>query len=185
MSSTSDELQSLELLPSDLLRPLAPLKSSSASSTSTSYQQCLAAQITGHTTLQRWRDSLDIVQQRQRLAAPHEHQPRANPRACSRVWKKKLRKACRDLAQFPQLAIQTRFQSDPPHENAIYLLEDRPSRCGSPEPFSLCDSERIRAPAFNRMDDLTSHFEAVHRALCRYWNGATVITSTETIVALI
>jgi hypothetical protein len=24
-----------------------------------------------------------------------------------------------------------------------------------------------------------------HRALCRYWNGATVITSTETIVALI
>jgi hypothetical protein len=39
--------------------------------------------------------------------------------------------------------------------------------------------------AFNRMDDLTSHFEAVHRALCRYWNGATVITSTETIVALI
>jgi hypothetical protein len=45
MSSTSHELQPLELLPSDLLRPLAPLKSTSASSTSTSYQQCaLAAQ---------------------------------------------------------------------------------------------------------------------------------------------
>jgi hypothetical protein len=54
-----------------------------------------------------------------------------------------------------------------------------------PEPFSLCDSERIRVPRFNRMDDLTSHSEGVHRALCYQWNGATVITSTETIVALI
>jgi hypothetical protein len=49
-----------------------------------------------------------------------------------------------------------------------------------PEPFSLCDSERIRVPRLNRMDDRTSHSEVVHRALCRHWNGATVITSTET-----
>jgi hypothetical protein len=54
-----------------------------------------------------------------------------------------------------------------------------------PEPFSLCDSGRIRVPSLNRMDDLTSHSEVVHRALCRQWKGATVITSSETIVALI
>jgi hypothetical protein len=47
-----------------------------------------------------------------------------------------------------------------------------------PEPFSLCDSERIRVPRFNRMDDL-------YERLCRHWNGATVTTSTEIIVALI
>ncbi len=30
-----------------------------------------------------------------------------------------------------------------------------------PEPFSLCDSERIRVPSLNRMDDLTSHSKGV------------------------
>jgi hypothetical protein len=30
-----------------------------------------------------------------------------------------------------------------------------------PEPFSLCDSERIRVPRFNRMDDLTSRCAAI------------------------
>ena len=54
-----------------------------------------------------------------------------------------------------------------------------------PEPFSLCDSERIKVLSLNRMDDLSSHSKVVHRALCRHWNGATVTTSTETIVALI
>jgi hypothetical protein len=37
----------------------------------------------------------------------------------------------------------------------------------------------------NRMDDLSSHSKVVHRALCPLWNGATVITDAETIVALI
>ena len=37
----------------------------------------------------------------------------------------------------------------------------------------------------NRMDDLTSHSEVVHCALCRHWNGAAVKISTDTIVALI
>ena len=53
------------------------------------------------------------------------------------------------------------------------------------EPFSHCDSERIKVLSLNRMDDLTSHSEGVHRALCRHWSGATVITNTETILALI
>jgi hypothetical protein len=53
-----------------------------------------------------------------------------------------------------------------------------------PEPFSLCDSERIRV-RLNRMDDLTSHSEVVHCALCRHWNGAAVKISTDTTVALI
>jgi hypothetical protein len=33
------------------------------------------------------------------------------------------------------------------------------------EPFSLCDCERVRM-RLNRMDDLTSHSEVVHCALC-------------------
>jgi hypothetical protein len=45
-------------------------------------------------------------------------------------------------------------------------------RCGAGH-FSLCDSERIRV-RLNRMDDLTSHSEVVHCALCRHWNGAAV-----------
>jgi hypothetical protein len=35
------------------------------------------------------------------------------------------------------------------------------------------------------LPDLTSHSEVVRRALCRHWNGATVITSAETILDLI
>jgi hypothetical protein len=53
------------------------------------------------------------------------------------------------------------------------------------EPFSLCDSERIKVLSLNCMDHLSSHSKVVQRALCRLWNRATVITSTETIVALI
>jgi hypothetical protein len=53
-----------------------------------------------------------------------------------------------------------------------------------PEAFSLCDSERIRV-RLNSMDDLRSHSEVVHCALCRHWNGAAVKISTDTTVALI
>jgi hypothetical protein len=53
-----------------------------------------------------------------------------------------------------------------------------------PEPYSVCDSERIKMLSLNRMDDLSSLSRVVHHALCRHWNGATV-ASTETIVALI
>jgi hypothetical protein len=35
------------------------------------------------------------------------------------------------------------------------------------------------------MDDLTSHSEVVHCALCRHWHGAVVKISTDTTVALI
>jgi hypothetical protein len=54
-----------------------------------------------------------------------------------------------------------------------------------PEPFSLCDSEHIKVLSLNRVDDLSSHSKAVHRALCRHGNGATVKTNTGTIVAFI
>ena len=54
-----------------------------------------------------------------------------------------------------------------------------------PEHFSLCDSERIKVLSLNCMDDLSSDSKVVHRALCRNWNGATVKTNTETIVAFI
>ena len=54
-----------------------------------------------------------------------------------------------------------------------------------PEPFALCDSERIKVLSLNPMGDLSSDSKAVHRALCRNWNGATVKTNTETIVAFI
>ncbi len=37
-----------------------------------------------------------------------------------------------------------------------------------PEPFSLCDSERIRVLRLNRMHDLTSHSEVVHCALSHH-----------------
>jgi hypothetical protein len=70
-----------------------------------------------------------------------------------------------------------------PKRSADERLASRHTRT-LPEPFSLCDSERIRV-RLNRMDDLTSHSEVVHCALCRHWNGATVKISTETIVALI
>jgi phthiocerol/phthiodiolone dimycocerosyl transferase-like enzyme/condensation domain-containing protein len=68
MSSTSLELQPLELLPSDLLRPLGAFEELFCL-----FDQqfptngALAAQITGHTTVQQWRDALDAVQQRHPL----------------------------------------------------------------------------------------------------------------------
>jgi hypothetical protein len=68
MSSTSLELQPLELLPGDLLRPLGAFEELFCL-----FDQhfptngALAARITGHTTVQQWRDALDAVQQRHPL----------------------------------------------------------------------------------------------------------------------
>jgi hypothetical protein len=68
MSSTSLELRPLELLPGDLLRPLGTFEELFCL-----FDQyfptngALAAQITGHTTVQQWRDALDAVQQRHPL----------------------------------------------------------------------------------------------------------------------
>jgi hypothetical protein len=68
MSSTSLELQSLELLPSDLLRPLGAFEELFCL-----FDQhfptngALAARITGHTTVKQWRDALDAVQRRHPL----------------------------------------------------------------------------------------------------------------------
>ncbi len=68
MSSISLELQPLALLPSDLLRPLGAFEELFCL-----FDQhfptngALAAQITGHTTVQQWRDALDVVQQRHPL----------------------------------------------------------------------------------------------------------------------
>ncbi|MDX6460694.1 MAG: hypothetical protein QOE55_4391, partial [Acidobacteriaceae bacterium] len=69
MSSTSLEFQPLELLPGDLLlRPLGAFEELFCL-----FDQrfptngALAAQITGHTTVQQWRDALDAVQQRHPL----------------------------------------------------------------------------------------------------------------------
>ena len=68
MSSTSLELQPLALQPSDLLRPLGALEELFCL-----FDQhfptngALAAQITGHTTVQQWRDALDALQQRHPL----------------------------------------------------------------------------------------------------------------------
>jgi Condensation domain len=68
MSSTSLELQPLELLPGNLLRPLGAFEELFCL-----FDQyfptngALAAQIAGHTTVQQWRDALDAVQQRHPL----------------------------------------------------------------------------------------------------------------------
>jgi hypothetical protein len=68
MSSTSLELQPLELLPGDLLRPLGAFEELFCL-----FDQrfptngALAAQITGHTTVRQWRYALDAVQQRHPL----------------------------------------------------------------------------------------------------------------------
>jgi hypothetical protein len=68
MSSTSVELQPLELLPGDLLRSLGAFEELFCL-----FDQCfptngaLAAQVTGYTTVQQWRDALDAVQQRHPL----------------------------------------------------------------------------------------------------------------------
>jgi hypothetical protein len=68
MSSTSLELRPLALQPSDLLRPLGAFEELFCL-----FDQqfptngALAAQITGHTAVQQWRDALDAVQQRHPL----------------------------------------------------------------------------------------------------------------------
>jgi hypothetical protein len=68
MSSASLELQPLELLPSDLLRPLGAFEELFCL-----FDQhfptngAFAAEIAGHTTVQEWRDALDVVQQRHPL----------------------------------------------------------------------------------------------------------------------
>jgi hypothetical protein len=68
LSSTSRELRPLELLPGDLLRPLGAFEELFCL-----FDQyfptngALAAQITGDTTVQQWRDALDAVQQRHPL----------------------------------------------------------------------------------------------------------------------
>ena len=68
MSSTSLELQPLELLSSDLLRPLGALEELFCLfDQHFPTNHALAAQVTGHTTVQRWRDALDAVQQRHPL----------------------------------------------------------------------------------------------------------------------
>jgi len=72
MSSTSLELQPLELLPGDLLRPLGAFEE--LFSLFDQYfptNGALAAQIAGHTTIQQWRDALDAVQQRHPLLSAY------------------------------------------------------------------------------------------------------------------
>jgi hypothetical protein len=68
MSSTSVELQPLELQPSDLLRPLGAFEELfSLFDQDFPTNHALAAQITGHTTIQQWLDALDALQQRHPL----------------------------------------------------------------------------------------------------------------------
>ena len=68
MSSTSLEIQPLELLSGDLLRPLGAFEELfGLFDQHFPTNHALAAQITGHTTGQRWRDALDAVQQRHPL----------------------------------------------------------------------------------------------------------------------
>ncbi len=68
MSSTSLELQPLELLPGDLLRPLGALEELFCLiDQHFPTNHALAAQIIGQTTVQQWRDALDAVQQRHPL----------------------------------------------------------------------------------------------------------------------
>jgi hypothetical protein len=68
MSSTSLELQPLELPSSDLLRPLGAFEELFCLfDQDFPINGALAAQITGHTTIQQWRDALDAVQQRHPL----------------------------------------------------------------------------------------------------------------------
>jgi len=68
MSSTSPEHQPLERLPRDLLRPLGAFEELFCLfDQHFPTNHALAAQITGHTTVQRWRDALDAVQPRHPL----------------------------------------------------------------------------------------------------------------------
>jgi Condensation domain len=68
MPSTSVELQSLELLPGELLRPLGAFEELFCLfDQNFPTNGALAAQITGHTNVQQWREALDAVQQRHPL----------------------------------------------------------------------------------------------------------------------
>jgi hypothetical protein len=68
MSSTSLERQPLALQPSDLLRPLGAFEELFCLfDQHFPTNHALAAQITGHATVQRWHDALDAVQQRHPL----------------------------------------------------------------------------------------------------------------------
>jgi hypothetical protein len=68
MSSTSLELQPLELLPSNLLRPLGAFEELFCLlDQHFPTNGALAAQIIGHTTVRQWRDALDVVQHRHPL----------------------------------------------------------------------------------------------------------------------
>jgi len=68
MSSTSHELQPLELMRGDLLRPLGAFEEFYCLfDQDFPINGALAAQITGYTTVRQWRDALDAVQQRHPL----------------------------------------------------------------------------------------------------------------------
>jgi hypothetical protein len=68
MSSTYHELQPLELMPGDLLRPLGAFEELYCLfDQDFPINGALAAQITGYTTVQQWCDALDAVQQRHPL----------------------------------------------------------------------------------------------------------------------
>ena len=68
MSSASLELQRVDLLPRDLLRPLGAFEELFCLfDQQFPTNHALAAQITGHTTVQWWRNALDAVQQRHPL----------------------------------------------------------------------------------------------------------------------
>ena len=68
MSSTFQELQPLDLMPSDLLRPLGAFEELYCLfDQDFPINGALAAQIIGYTTLQQWRDALDAMQQRHPL----------------------------------------------------------------------------------------------------------------------
>jgi Condensation domain len=68
MSSTSHELQRLELMPGDLLRPLGAFEELYCLfDQDFPINGALAARITGYTSVQHWRDALDAVQRRHPL----------------------------------------------------------------------------------------------------------------------
>jgi len=68
MSSTSVELQPLDRMPGDLLRPLGAFEELCCLfDQDFPVNGALAAQITGHTTVQQWHNALDALQQRHPL----------------------------------------------------------------------------------------------------------------------
>ena len=68
MSSTSHTLKHFDLMPGDLLRPLGAFEELYCLfDQDFPVNAALAAQITGHTTVERWSDAVDAVQQRHPL----------------------------------------------------------------------------------------------------------------------